>query len=74
MIQFRVNEELCTKCGECAADCPAGIICIENYPRITNEEYCIRCQHCLAVCPTGAVSVWGKDPEASTKISGNIID
>ncbi|HUL00444.1 MAG TPA: 4Fe-4S binding protein, partial [Nitrospirota bacterium] len=25
-MQFRINEELCIQCGECAADCPAGII------------------------------------------------
>ena len=74
MIQFIINEELCTQCGECAADCPAGIIAMDGYPRITDEQRCYRCQHCLAVCPTGAVSVLGKDPGASTKLSGNMVD
>ena len=45
MIQFLINEELCTQCGECAADCPAG-----------------------------AVSVLGKDPGASTRLSGTMMD
>ena len=74
MIQFSISEELCTQCGECAADCPAGIIVMDGYPKITDEERCYRCQHCLAVCPTGAVSVLGKDPEASIRLSGNMID
>jgi nitroreductase/NAD-dependent dihydropyrimidine dehydrogenase PreA subunit len=74
MIQFSISEELCTQCGECAADCPAGIIVMDGYPKITDEELCYRCQHCLAVCPTGAVLVLGKNPEASTRLSGNIID
>ena len=29
----------------------------------------MRCQHCLAVCPTGAVSILGRDPDASIKIN-----
>lgn len=74
MIQFCVDENLCTQCGECAADCPAGIIAMDGYPKITDEARCYRCQHCLAVCPTGAVSVLGKDPEASTKLAGNLPD
>jgi Fe-S-cluster-containing hydrogenase component 2 len=32
MIQFSINEELCTLCDECAADCPAGIIAMDGYP------------------------------------------
>lgn len=74
MIQFRIDEERCIQCGECAADCPAGIIAMDGYPKITDETRCYRCQHCLAVCPTGAVSVLGKDPDASIKISGKLLD
>jgi nitroreductase/NAD-dependent dihydropyrimidine dehydrogenase PreA subunit len=77
MIDFRVNEELCIQCGECAADCPASIISMDDgYPQIeiVDEARCYRCQHCLAVCPTGAISILGKDPEASIKLVGNMID
>lgn len=74
MLQFRISEELCTQCGECAADCPAGIIAIDGYPKITDEERCYRCQHCLAVCPTGAVSILGKDPGDSIELAGNMVD
>jgi len=74
MIQFRINEERCIQCGECVADCPAGIIAMDGYPKITDAARCYRCQHCLAVCPTGAISVLGKDPEVSTVLAGNFPD
>jgi Fe-S-cluster-containing hydrogenase component 2 len=47
---------------------------MDDYPRITNEDGCYRCQHCLAVCPTGAVSILGRDPDASTELAGNMPD
>jgi nitroreductase/NAD-dependent dihydropyrimidine dehydrogenase PreA subunit len=72
MIQFQIDEELCIQCGECAEDCPAGIISLDEYPKITDEEGCIRCQHCLAVCPTAAVSILGRDPAASILLEGNL--
>ncbi|OGQ99628.1 MAG: nitroreductase [Deltaproteobacteria bacterium RIFOXYD12_FULL_57_12] len=74
MIQFRIDEARCTQCGECAVDCPAGVISMADYPTITNEEGCYRCQHCLAVCPTGAVSILGRAPEASIQLTGNLPD
>src|SRR5210317_568548 len=74
MIQFHVDEERCSQCGDCAEDCPAGVISMDDYPRITNEDGCYRCQHCLAVCPTGAVSILGRDPDASTELAGNMPD
>ena len=74
MIQFRIDEERCTSCGECAEDCPAEVISMDGYPKITDEEGCYRCQHCLAVCPTGAVSILGRDPDASTELAGNMPD
>jgi len=74
MVQFQIDEERCIQCGECAEDCPAGVITLEDYPVITNEEGCYRCLHCFAVCPTGAVSILGKDPDASMPLAGNLPD
>lgn len=65
MLDFAIDESRCIQCGECAADCPAGIISLDPFPAVTNEEACIRCQHCLAVCPTAALSILGRDPEDS---------
>lgn len=72
MIQFKIDEALCTQCGECVAECPAEVIAMDEYPKIINEEGCFRCQHCLAVCPTGAVSVLGRDPADSISLAGNL--
>jgi nitroreductase/NAD-dependent dihydropyrimidine dehydrogenase PreA subunit len=74
MLQFNIDEERCIQCSECAEDCPAGVISLEEYPIITDEDGCIRCQHCLAVCPTGAVSILGQDPDASIELEGNMPD
>jgi len=74
MLQFQIDEERCIQCGECVADCPAGVISLKEYPVITDEEGCIRCQHCLAVCPTGAVSILGINPDESISLGGNMPD
>lgn len=43
----------CTKCGLCAARCPAGAIPKEN-PASVRPELCISCMRCIAICPEGA--------------------
>lgn len=72
MIQFNIDEEKCIQCGECVADCPAMVLTMDEYPKLENSDGCFRCQHCLAVCPTGALSILGKDPDASTPLAGNL--
>ncbi len=74
MVQFQIDEERCTQCGECEIQCPAGVISMDDYPTLSNEDGCYQCQHCLAVCPTGAVSILGKNPDASTRLDGNMPD
>lgn len=74
MTRFRVDEERCIQCGECALDCPMGVIAMEDYPRIVNDPGCIQCQHCLAVCPTAAISILGNNPDDSTALKGNLPD
>ena len=73
MLDFTVNTSTCTRCGECAADCPARIIAMqEGVPTIAadKEASCYRCQHCLAICPTGAVSILGLKPGDSRPLAG----
>lgn len=77
MIQFIVDKERCISCGECAADCPMGIIDFDGtVPEISaeNEGKCIACQHCFAVCPQAAVSIFGLHPDAVKPIAGNLPD
>jgi nitroreductase/NAD-dependent dihydropyrimidine dehydrogenase PreA subunit len=77
MLDFIVNERICTRCGECLADCPATIISMEDgFPSIPSEKEpsCYKCQHCLAICPTGAISILGLKPENSRPLAGGYPD
>lgn len=65
LVEF--NKETCSKCGICAATCPAGIIYFKekNYPRQLpgTDIGCLRCGHCAAVCPSESV-IHGEIPLA----------
>ena len=77
MLDFKIDEAKCTQCGLCAKECPTliidgknGIPCIKE----GKEKNCIKCQHCLAICPTGALSIFGKNPDDSVSVKGDIAD
>jgi nitroreductase/NAD-dependent dihydropyrimidine dehydrogenase PreA subunit len=77
MLDFKIDEAKCTQCGLCAKECPTliidgknGIPCIKE----GKEKNCIKCQHCLAICPTGALSIFGKNPDDSVSVKGEIAD
>ena len=75
MIDFKIDKDRCTQCGLCSKECPMLIINGKSeYPEIKEgkEKACIKCQHCLAVCPTGALSIWGKNPDDSLKVTKEI--
>ncbi|MBL0225070.1 MAG: nitroreductase family protein [Geobacteraceae bacterium] len=77
MLEFIINSDSCTRCGECVADCPARIITMdEGVPTIAadKEASCYRCQHCLMICPTGAVSILGLKPSGSRPLAGGYPD
>jgi len=75
MLDFIVNNETCTHCGLCAADCPAAIIAMaQGYPSISldKEPLCYKCQHCFTVCPVGAISILGLKPDRSLSLPGKL--
>lgn len=77
MLDFIVNQQTCTKCGQCVADCPARIITMEGGGPVIapeKEASCYKCQHCFAICPTGAISIFGLKPENSRPLAGNYPD
>ena len=77
MLDFIINTDTCTRCGQCVADCPARIIAMEeDVPSIAldKEASCYKCQHCLAVCPTGALSILGLKPTGSRPLAGSYPD
>ena len=59
MALLTVDNDTCTKCGTCAAVCPAGIIHFRegSFPRLLpgTEAICIRCGHCVAACPSASL-------------------
>lgn len=73
MLNFKVVDELCTRCGLCIDDCPSRIIeqTGSQPPDIKKDKEagCIGCQHCLAVCPTAAIFIHGKNPADSIPIT-----
>lgn len=70
MLDFHVDAATCIQCGECAADCPANIITLDELPKIVDPSRCYRCLHCYAVCPTGALSILGHDPRDGASLQG----
>lgn len=50
-----VNEEMCTGCGTCVDECPAGAITLIDDNAHMDDDKCIRCGKCHDVCPEEAV-------------------
>ena len=75
MLDFSLNTDACTGCGECVKECLCDVIAMgDDFPHLLEggEERCIGCQHCLAVCKPGALSIFGKDPADSRPLKGNL--
>lgn len=76
MLDFKVDNETCISCGQCASDCPAMIISMEtNLPTIDPEleQYCIQCMHCVAICSEGSVSILGYHPDQGIALSESVL-
>jgi NADP-reducing hydrogenase subunit HndD len=47
----RIDQELCTGCGNCVSTCPAEAITGERHkPHVISEERCVGCGRCVQVC------------------------
>ena len=46
----------CIGCGDCAANCPDGLIHMENGRAVIEPERCEDCNICSYVCPNGVIS------------------
>jgi NADH:ubiquinone oxidoreductase subunit F (NADH-binding)/(2Fe-2S) ferredoxin len=58
LIRLAIRPELCTGCGLCKRECPAGAITGESKePHVIDPDLCTRCRLCYDVCPVDAVEV-----------------
>lgn len=56
-----INQEKCTRCGECARNCPSQAISFDEVSRRYSVERrrCITCYCCAEVCPADAIAMQG---------------
>ncbi len=51
----KVDESLCTRCGQCAKICQFNAIAVTDKTVLLFPELCHHCGACGLVCPTGAI-------------------
>lgn len=51
---YELDQELCTQCGTCRDNCPAGAISLDPVPVISAD--CFVCNNCARLCPEGAMT------------------
>ncbi len=58
LIRFTIQPDVCTGCGLCLRECPAGAISGEKKePYVIDQELCTHCRICYDVCPVGAIEI-----------------
>jgi heterodisulfide reductase subunit A-like polyferredoxin len=54
----KINTELCTGCGSCVDECPAGAISVNDKDvAVVDEAECLGCGVCEDACPNRAISI-----------------
>ncbi|MFX0074788.1 MAG: ATP-binding protein [Candidatus Hermodarchaeota archaeon] len=55
---IKIDEELCTGCGNCVVDCAEGALqVIDGKARVINEIFCDGLGACISGCPEGALEI-----------------
>ncbi|HMK37528.1 MAG TPA: nitroreductase family protein [Desulfomonilaceae bacterium] len=77
MSLFSIDVQKCKRDGLCAAECPMGLIDMqeEGFPNPvpSAEELCVNCGHCVAVCPHGALALKTMKPEDCPSVNKQLI-
>jgi ferredoxin len=53
----KVDEEKCTGCETCVAECPSEAIKMADEKAVVDEEACIDCGVCVDACPEEAIDM-----------------
>jgi len=53
----KVDNEKCTGCESCVAECPSEAIAMADEKAAISEEACIDCGVCVEACPTEAITM-----------------
>ncbi|MGB9839869.1 NADH-ubiquinone oxidoreductase-F iron-sulfur binding region domain-containing protein, partial [Thermovenabulum sp.] len=61
LTSYRINQELCRRCGVCVKKCPAGAIFSKpKSPYVIDNDKCIVCGACREACRFNAVEILGR--------------
>jgi ferredoxin len=53
----KVDNEKCTGCETCVAECPSEAIKMAEEKAVVDEEACIDCGVCVDACPEEAITM-----------------
>jgi len=57
MIRANVNDEICSRCGQCILVCPYQAISMENFSIKVDTMTCRGCGACAAICKNNAMTL-----------------
>jgi ferredoxin len=73
---IKIDEELCTGCGECIPNCPEGALqIIDDKARIISDLFCDGLGACIGHCPVDAISIEEREAEEydERKVMENVV-
>jgi NAD-dependent dihydropyrimidine dehydrogenase PreA subunit len=73
---IKIDEELCTGCGECIPNCPEGAIqLIDGKARMISDIFCDGLGACMGHCPVDAITIEEREAEKydEKKVMVNVV-
>ena len=56
VMAYKINPDVCVKCGVCKENCPVECIKEVDDKMTINPDECVDCGTCEGVCPVSAIS------------------
>lgn len=73
---IKIDEDVCTGCGECIPNCPEGALqIIDEKARIISDLFCDGLGACIGHCPVDAISIEEREAEEydEKKVMENVV-